>query len=67
MLTSLRRAAALVTVVASSAATCALAQETATNPSGPEVTAPEAAPSMDGGDITDEAQGTRPDQSGMMD
>lgn len=67
MFTSLRRAAALATVVATSAATCALAQETATDPSEPEVTAPEAMPSMDGEDATDQTHGTQPDQSGMMD
>lgn len=66
MLTSLQRAVAVATIVASSAASGALAQETAADPSQPEALEAETAPSTGGAGATDQIQGTQPDQSDLM-
>lgn len=66
MLTSLRRAATLATVLASSAATDAWAQSTAPDPSQPEAMEAETMPPTGGADAMDQAQGTQSDQANTM-
>ena len=66
MLTSRHRVLAFAAIMASSAATGALAQEATTDPSQPETAQTETMPPMGGADAMEQAPGTQPEQSNTM-